>query len=229
MHPRTAFVLGAVAASLVTATPFPQTAAPVPTLAANDTMPSPAVTLSNQTSTATSSPAAGAAELLGQLNKVQGEGGTAEGVAADPETTPSSAFANFADDSPADTHGSASLEGLLQSIKQATTLPSGMSREAGGTATSAEVHAVETTSAGTPVSEATSAVESTPAATPSAVLLAANTTTSAPTIATSASPLLFPLPPPLTRMFTATVFHPDDFFAGASFPSEATAAVAGVV
>ncbi|BGP37479.1 hypothetical protein JCM10449v2_001385 [Rhodotorula kratochvilovae] len=210
MHSHALLALTTLALSLVTAAPYPQDAAPVSTLAVSPAAISPEVTASNETSSSTTNPGAGVADLLGQLNDIQGVGGTAEGTAADPESATSSAFANFGGDSPTDVQGSAGLEGILQSIKQASALTSGMTREPGGTATGAKVLAAEPTSATDGASNATSeAVVATPTAAPTAAVLAADTTTAAPAID------------------TATTFDLNDFLDGANFPAEATTAIAG--
>ncbi|BGP37476.1 hypothetical protein JCM10450v2_001382 [Rhodotorula kratochvilovae] len=209
MHSRALLALTALALSLVNAAPYPQDAAPVSTLAVSPAAISPEVSASNETSSSTTNPGAGVADLLGQLNDIEGQGGTSEGTAADPESAPSSAFANFGGDSPADVQGSAGLEGLLQSIKQASALTSGMTREPGGTAMGAKLLAAEPTSATDGASNRTSVAEATPTAAPTAVVLAADTTTAAPAIDTS------------------TTFDLNDFLDGASFPAEATTAIAG--
>jgi len=59
---------------------------------------SPESTSSSETTSNTSSPA-DVSSLLGQLGDLQGQGGTADGEAVDPDAAPSSAFASFDDGS----------------------------------------------------------------------------------------------------------------------------------
>ncbi|GAA5928921.1 hypothetical protein JCM3775_006682 [Rhodotorula graminis] len=202
-------ILVALACALVVASPLPQVAdTPVSTLSINPAAPSPDVSSSNETSSNTTNPGANLSQLLGNLNELQSQNG-AGADAVDAESNPSPAFSNFGGDSPADQGqggGAAPLGGLLASIKQATDMTSGMSLEgsAGGpTQTSAQVLAVETTTAAPEV--ATSASITDPA-----VLAAATATAAASAIE------------------TPSTFDLNNFLAGASFPAQATTAIAGL-
>lgn len=163
-------ILLAVTCALIVASPLPQAVAdtPVSTLSVNPAAPSPDVSSSNETSSDTTNPGANVSQLLGNLNELQAQNG-AGADALDADSDPSPAFANFGGDSPAQQGqgGAAPLGGLLASIKQATDLTSGMSLES---------------KAGGPMST-------------SVQVLAVETTT-APEVATGASPLLS-LDPPL--------------------------------
>ena len=153
-----------LAASLVAAAPLPQDAnTPVSTLSVNPAAPSPDVSSSSETTSNTSNPGANLSELLGQLNQLDGQGGSGADE-TDPDSAPSSAFANFGGGSPAAGAngqglggGAASLDGLLPSIQQAKAMTSGMQLESKAglaASTSARVLAVDPSTSLEPVSGA---------------------------------------------------------------------------